>query len=56
MKHAKKDIKRAINFLKTNHPEVEATQGEAIKILDGMSSFAKSFVGTMIKGKKKLSN
>ena len=56
MKHAEKDIKKAINFIKTNHPGVKATREEAIKTLDSMSSFAKSFVGTMIKGKKKLSN
>ena len=48
------DIQKAINFLKTNHPEIPPTREEAIKVLEGMQSFSESFVGTIKKlGKTK---
>ena len=50
------DIEKAINFLKTNHPERPATKEEAIKLLGGMQSFAESFVDVAIKKNKKTSN
>ena len=54
--YTKEDIEKAINFLKTNHPEKPATEEEAIKILDGMQTFAESFVDVAKKKSKKTSN
>lgn len=50
--YTKEDIEEAIDFLKTNHPERPATREEAIKVLEGMQSFAESFVGVAKKKKK----
>jgi len=43
-------IQKALNYLALNHPE-RATRKEAMKVLDGMKSFAKSFVQTLTKKK-----
>jgi len=44
-------IKKVLNYLALNHPE-RTSRKEAVKILDGMKSFAKSLVRTL-SGKNK---
>jgi len=39
-------IRKVLNYLVLNHPE-RANHNEAIKVLDGMKSFAKSLVKTL---------
>ena len=39
-------IKKVLNYLALNHPE-RANRKEAIKVLNGMKSFAKSLVRTL---------
>lgn len=51
--YTEEDIQKAINFLKTNHPEKPATREEAIKVLEGMQSFAEVFVDVTKKQAKK---
>ena len=50
--HSEEDINKTINFLKASHPEVPATREEALKVLNGMQTFAESFVSTLKKQKK----
>lgn len=50
---SEEDIQKTLNFLRTNHPEVEATRQKAIEVLSGMHSFAQSFVETLEKTKQK---
>ena len=54
--YTQEDIEKAINFLKTNHPEIPPTREEAIKVLNGMQSFSESFVKTVGNLKKKTTN
>lgn len=54
--YTEEDIQKAINFLKTNHPEKPATREEAIKVLDGMQTFAETFVEVGNKKKAKKAN
>lgn len=54
--YTEEDIQKAINFLKTNHPEIPPTREEAIKVLSGMQTFAESFVDVVKKKKAKSSN
>ena len=44
-------IRKVLNYLALNHPD-RANRKEAIKVLDGMKSFAKSIVKTLT-GKNK---
>ncbi len=52
MKYTEEDIRKTLNFLRLNHPG-QATREGAIKTLRGMQSFAKSFIKTLKKQKKK---
>ncbi len=54
--YTEEDIQKAINFLKTNHPEIPPTREEAIKVLGGMQTFAESFVAVSKKKKVKKTN
>ena len=40
--HSEEDIGKALNYLKLHHPTL-ANREEAVKLLDGMQSFAKDF-------------
>lgn len=50
MKHSEEDIKKTINYIKSTYPD-RANRKNAIKLLDSMQSFAKSFVNKLSKGK-----
>lgn len=54
--YTEEDIKKAIEFLRTNHPEVPANREEAIKVLEGMQTFSEAFVSVATKKKLKSSN
>jgi hypothetical protein len=43
-------VRKVLNYLALNHPE-RANRKEALKVLDGMKSFARSFVQTLTKKK-----
>ncbi len=57
MKHSEEDIKKTINYIKSTYPD-RANRKNAIKLLDSMQSFAKSFVSKIskVKAKKILEN
>jgi hypothetical protein len=46
--HSEEDIQKAIKYMKTNRPELEATREQAIKLLDTMENFAEVFAKTVV--------
>lgn len=54
--YSEEDIQKAIQFIKTNHPELEATREEAIRLLDNMENFAEVFAKMAEKERKKNQN
>lgn len=54
--HSEEDIQKAIQFIKTNHPELKATREEAIRLLDNMENFAEVFAQSVEKERKKNKN
>lgn len=44
-------VRKMLNYLALNHPE-RANRKEAVKVLNGMKSFAKLFVQTLTKKNK----
>lgn len=44
--HSEDDIEKALNYLKLHHPTL-ANREEAVKLLDGMQSFAKDFANSL---------
>lgn len=53
--HSEKDIEKALNYLRLNHPEL-ANREEAIKLLEGMQDFAQDFVASLNKEEKSEEN
>lgn len=51
---SKEEIKKTIEYLKTNRPDLPATKEQAIKILDKMQEVSESFVETVEKVAKKV--
>jgi len=52
--HSEEDIKKAVEFIRTNLPGIPATRGEAIKRLDSMQETAEFFVEVVKKTAKKV--
>lgn len=42
--YSEEDIQKAIRYIKTNCPDIEATREQAIKLLDTMQELAEVFV------------